>query len=103
MCRMSNPAAPDPARAPSFAGRCAATALTPLPVESCPGRQPTAPRECATLGFAVLAAGAIMRGGGTLLRHDGRVYVAGSFRVAGLRRNGLVALNPRSGRPDTRW
>ena len=39
----------------------------------------------------------------TLLRHDGRVYVAGSFRVAGLRRNGLVALNPRSGRPDTRW
>jgi hypothetical protein len=38
-----------------------------------------------------------------LLHQDGRVYVAGSFRVAGLRRNGLVALDARSGRPDRRW
>jgi hypothetical protein len=36
----------------------------------------------------------------TLLVHGSRVYIAGSFHVAGLRRNGLVALNAGSGRPD---
>jgi len=39
----------------------------------------------------------------TLLLRDRRVYVAGSFHVAGLHRNGLVALNAHSGKPDTRW
>jgi hypothetical protein len=32
-----------------------------------------------------------------------RVYVAGTFRVSGLRRNGLVALDARTGAPDVRW
>jgi hypothetical protein len=39
----------------------------------------------------------------TLLLRNGRVYVAGSFRVAGLHRNGLVGLDARSGKPDLRW
>jgi hypothetical protein len=38
-----------------------------------------------------------------LLRHGSRVYVAGSFHVAGLERNGLVALNVNGGQPDRRW
>lgn len=32
-----------------------------------------------------------------------RVYVAGSFRVSGLPRNGLVALDRRTGAPDPGW
>lgn len=32
-----------------------------------------------------------------------RVYVAGSFRVSGLPRNGLVALDRRNGAPDPGW
>jgi trimeric autotransporter adhesin len=32
-----------------------------------------------------------------------RVYVAGSFHVAGLRHNGLVALDARNGEPDRQW
>jgi hypothetical protein len=39
----------------------------------------------------------------TLLPSGRRVYVAGSFHVAGLRRNGLVALDTSTGRPDPRW
>jgi Domain of unknown function (DUF5122) beta-propeller len=39
----------------------------------------------------------------TLLQQHGRVYVAGSFHVAGLQRNGLAAVDARSGKPDTRW
>ncbi len=39
----------------------------------------------------------------TLLARGSRVYVAGSFHTAGLRRNGLVALAARTGRPDRRW
>jgi outer membrane protein assembly factor BamB len=36
----------------------------------------------------------------TLLLHRSRVYVGGSFHVAGLQRNGLVALATSNGRPD---
>ena len=36
----------------------------------------------------------------TLLLHRSRVYVGGSFHVAGLERNGLVALATGNGRPD---
>lgn len=32
-----------------------------------------------------------------------RVFVAGAFRLSGLRRNGLVALDARTGVPDRRW
>ena len=32
-----------------------------------------------------------------------RVFVAGSFRLSGIRRNGLVALDARTGTPDRRW
>src|SRR5205807_8785742 len=32
-----------------------------------------------------------------------RVYVAGQFHVVGLHRNGLVALDARTGTPDRRW
>ena len=32
-----------------------------------------------------------------------RVFVAGAFRLSGLRRNGLVALDARTGAPDRRW
>jgi hypothetical protein len=39
----------------------------------------------------------------TLLLHGGRVYVAGSFHVAGLDRDGLVALAVGSGQPDRRF
>jgi outer membrane protein assembly factor BamB len=39
----------------------------------------------------------------TLLLHRSRVYVAGSFHVSGLHRNGLVALDARHGQPDRRW
>jgi outer membrane protein assembly factor BamB len=39
----------------------------------------------------------------TMLVHSSRVYAAGSFHVAGLHRNGLVALDARSGRPDRRF
>ena len=39
----------------------------------------------------------------TLLLRGSRVYVAGSFHVHGLRRNGLVALDAHSGRPDRRF
>jgi hypothetical protein len=39
----------------------------------------------------------------TLLAARGRVYVAGSFHVAGLRRNGLVALDASNRRDDQRW
>jgi putative pyrroloquinoline-quinone binding quinoprotein len=39
----------------------------------------------------------------TLLVRGTRVYVAGSFHVAGLRRNGLVALDAHSGSPNRRW
>ncbi len=39
----------------------------------------------------------------TLLPFRSRLYVAGSFRVAGLDRSGLVALNARTGTPDRRW
>jgi hypothetical protein len=39
----------------------------------------------------------------TLMLHRPRVYVAGSFHVSGLQRNGLVALDARNGRPDRRW
>ncbi len=42
-------------------------------------------------------------GVGTLLARGSRVYVAGKFHVAGLRRNGLVALDARTGAPDRRW
>jgi len=38
-----------------------------------------------------------------LLPSGRRLYVAGSFHVAGLPRNGLVALDASSGRPDLRW
>jgi hypothetical protein len=38
-----------------------------------------------------------------LLLHRSRVYVAGSFHVSGVRRNGLVALGVREGKPDRRW
>ncbi len=39
----------------------------------------------------------------TMLVHSSRVYVAGAFHVAGLHRNGLVALDAESGRPDRRF
>jgi outer membrane protein assembly factor BamB len=39
----------------------------------------------------------------TLLPFRSRVYVTGSFRVAGLDRSGLVALDARTGAPDRRW
>lgn len=39
----------------------------------------------------------------TLLLHRSRVYVAGSFHASRLRRNGLVAVGIRDGRPDPRW
>jgi hypothetical protein len=39
----------------------------------------------------------------TLLPSGRRLYVAGSFHVAGLRRNGLVALDAANGRPDPDW
>ena len=39
----------------------------------------------------------------TLLPFRGRVYAAGSFRVAGLHRSGLVAIDARTGKPDRRW
>jgi trimeric autotransporter adhesin len=39
----------------------------------------------------------------TMLVHGSRVYVAGSFHVAGLKRNGLVALDAGSGRPNRRF
>jgi hypothetical protein len=39
----------------------------------------------------------------TLLPFRGRVFVAGSFRVARLDRSGLVALDARTGTPDRRW
>jgi trimeric autotransporter adhesin len=39
----------------------------------------------------------------TLLRHRSRVYVAGSFHIAGLRRNGLVAVEASSGTPHRRF
>jgi hypothetical protein len=39
----------------------------------------------------------------TLVLRGPRVYVAGSFHVAGLSRNGLVAVDARSGRPDRRF
>jgi len=39
----------------------------------------------------------------TLLTRGSRVYVAGSFHVAGLQRNGLVALDTQTGAPDRRW
>jgi hypothetical protein len=32
-----------------------------------------------------------------------RVFVAGAFRLSGLRRNGLVVLDARTGAPDQRW
>ena len=38
-----------------------------------------------------------------LVVHGWRVYVAGAFHIAGLRRNGLVALDARTGKPDRRW
>jgi len=39
----------------------------------------------------------------TLLPSGRRIYVAGSFYVARLRRNGLVALDASNGSPDRRW
>jgi hypothetical protein len=39
----------------------------------------------------------------TLLPSHGRVYVAGSFHLGGLQRNGLVALDARDGRAEQRW
>jgi hypothetical protein len=39
----------------------------------------------------------------TLLPFRGRVFVAGSFRIAGLRRSGLVALNADNGSVDRHW
>jgi hypothetical protein len=39
----------------------------------------------------------------TLLPVRGRVYVAGSFHVSGLQRNGLVALAVGNGSPNRRW
>jgi trimeric autotransporter adhesin len=39
----------------------------------------------------------------TMLVHSTRVYVTGSFHVAGLKRNGLLAVDARSGRPDRRF
>ena len=39
----------------------------------------------------------------TMLVHGSRVYVAGSFHVSGVHRNGLVALDAGSGRPDRRF
>jgi outer membrane protein assembly factor BamB len=39
----------------------------------------------------------------TLLPFHGRVFVAGSFRVAGLDRSGLVSLDADTGTPDRRW
>ena len=39
----------------------------------------------------------------TLLPSGRRVYVAGSFHIAGLKRNGLVALEASTGSPDRRW
>ena len=39
----------------------------------------------------------------TLLPARGRVYVTGSFHVMDLPRNGLVALDANSGKPDRRW
>jgi hypothetical protein len=39
----------------------------------------------------------------TLLPVRERVYVAGSFRASGVRRNGLVALAASNGRVDRRW
>lgn len=38
-----------------------------------------------------------------LVVRGSRVYVAGSFRVSGLPRNGLVALEARTGAPDPAW
>ena len=38
-----------------------------------------------------------------LVVHGSRVFVAGSFRLSGLPRNGLVALDARTGAPDHRW
>jgi hypothetical protein len=35
--------------------------------------------------------------------HRSRVFVAGSFRLSGLPRNGLVALDARTGVPDRHW
>jgi hypothetical protein len=39
----------------------------------------------------------------SLLPSRSRVYVAGAFHVHGLRRNGLVALTAKNGKPDRRW
>jgi hypothetical protein len=39
----------------------------------------------------------------TLLIHRSRAFVAGAFHASGLRRNGLVAVGMRDGRPDRRW
>jgi hypothetical protein len=39
----------------------------------------------------------------TLLLRGSRVYVAGSFHVRGLHRNGLVAVEARNGKPDRRF
>ena len=38
-----------------------------------------------------------------LVVRGSRVYVAGAFRVSGLPRNGLVALDARTGAPDPAW
>jgi hypothetical protein len=39
----------------------------------------------------------------TLLPSHGRVYVAGSFHLSGLKRNGLVAVDAGDGRAERRW
>jgi hypothetical protein len=44
-----------------------------------------------------------MPGASTRSTVTARVYVAGSFHVAGLRGNGLIAVDARSGRPDPRF
>jgi len=38
-----------------------------------------------------------------LVVHGSRVFAAGTFRLSGLPRNGLVALDARTGAPDRRW